>query len=83
LHKAGIATFVMIAPILPESENLVNLVSGKVDYVLIDRMNYHYADRIYRKYGMEYATTDEFFIQMKNKLVNDFKERGIPFEVIF
>jgi len=83
LCKTGITTFVMIAPILPEAEKLVQLVSGKVDYVRIDRMNYHYADWIYRKYGLEYAMTDEFFIQMKNKLENGFKSRGISCEVIF
>ncbi len=53
LHKAGIRTYAMIAPVLPGAEGLAELLKGKIDYVLIDRMNYHYADWVYRKYGME------------------------------
>jgi DNA repair photolyase len=44
LHRAGIRTFVMIAPILPHAESLPELLAGKVDYVRLDRMNYHYGD---------------------------------------
>jgi DNA repair photolyase len=61
LHKAGIRTYAMIAPVLPGAEGLAELLKGKIDYVLIDRMNYHYADRVYRKYGMEDKLTDEYF----------------------
>ncbi len=39
----------MIAPVLPGAEGLAELLEGKIDYVLIDRMNYHYADWVYRK----------------------------------
>ncbi|HEX9090100.1 MAG TPA: radical SAM protein, partial [Anaerolineales bacterium] len=53
LHQAGIRTFVMIAPILPEAEYLPETLAGKVDTVLLDRMNYHYGDWVYRKYGLE------------------------------
>ena len=44
LHSAGIRTKAMIAPLLPGAEGLVAELRGKVDYVLIDRMNYHNAD---------------------------------------
>jgi DNA repair photolyase len=83
LHKEGIKTFVMIAPILPKVENLIEKLEGKVDYVIIDRMNYHYADGIYKKYKLEYAMANKFFIQIKNKLTREFKKRKIPCEVIF
>jgi DNA repair photolyase len=83
LHKAGIKTFVMIAPILPKAEGLVEQLVGKVDYVLMDRMNYHYADEIYKKYNLEYAMSDKFFIEMKNKFTKEFKKRKITFESIF
>ena len=83
LHESGIKTFVMIAPLLPGAENLVDLVSDKANYVLIDRMNYHYADRVYREHYLEYAKKDEFFNQMKAKLSNDFKRRNIQCKVIF
>ncbi|MEN6518213.1 MAG: hypothetical protein ABFC38_08445 [Methanospirillum sp.] len=36
-------------------------LKGKVDYVLIGRMIFHYADREYREHGLEDALTDEFF----------------------
>ena len=52
LHSASISTYAMIAPMLPKAEGLAAELKGKVDYVLIDRMNYHYADWIYRKYGL-------------------------------
>ena len=68
LHKAGIRTYAMIAPMLPGAEGLAELLEGKVDYVLIDRMNYHYADWIYRKYGLQEKLTDEFFQRTTRKL---------------
>jgi hypothetical protein len=51
----------MIAPMLPGAEGLAGLLKGKIDYALIDRMNYHYADWVYRKYGLEDTFTDDFF----------------------
>ena len=70
LHKAGIRTYAMIAPLLPGAEGLAALLRGKIDYVILDRMNYHYADRIYRKYGLEDALTDDYFYQMKRELAS-------------
>jgi DNA repair photolyase len=68
LHEAGIRTYAMIAPILPGAEGLGELLKGKIDYLLIDRMNYHYADWVYRKYGLEEQLTDEFFYRTRRKL---------------
>jgi ABC-type amino acid transport substrate-binding protein len=51
----------MIAPILPNAESLAEILAGKVDYVMLDRMNYHYADWVYRKNGLEDEMTDDFF----------------------
>jgi hypothetical protein len=31
----------MIVPMLPKGEHLADALDGKVDYVLIDRLNYH------------------------------------------
>jgi len=36
LHKAGIRTYVMIAPMLPGAEGLAEILAGKVDYVIVD-----------------------------------------------
>jgi DNA repair photolyase len=68
LHKAGIRTFGMIAPMLPGAEGLAELLRGKVDYVFIDRMNYHYADRVYKKYGLEDYLRDDYFYRTKQAL---------------
>jgi DNA repair photolyase len=70
LHKAGIRTYAMIAPLLPGAEGLVELLRGKIDYVLIDRMNYHYANRIYRNYGLEDKLTDDFFYRTRDTLAS-------------
>jgi DNA repair photolyase len=70
LHKSGIRTYAMIAPLLPGAEGLAELLKGKIDYVLVDRMNYHYADWVYRKYGMEETLTDDFFERTRQKLVS-------------
>jgi DNA repair photolyase len=70
LHKAGIRTFAMIAPVLPGAEGLAALLKGKIDYVLIDRMNYHYADWVYRKYGLADTLTDDFFYRVKQELAS-------------
>jgi DNA repair photolyase len=68
LHRAGVRTFAMIAPVLPGAEGLAELLKGKVDYVVIDRMNYHYADWVYRKYGLEHALSDEFYARTAEEL---------------
>ncbi len=79
LRLAGIRTFVMIAPMLPGAEALVNILDGKVDYVLIDRMNYHYADWVYRKYQLESPS-----LSLKSQeLCSGFEKRGISCRVLF
>jgi DNA repair photolyase len=74
LHQAGLKTFVMIAPVLPGAENLPKFFKGKIDYVLIDRMNYHYGDWVYRKYGLEDKNTDEYFARMGKLLSSSFSK---------
>jgi DNA repair photolyase len=83
LHSAGIRTFVMIAPLLPGVEGLVDMLKGKVDHVLIDRLNYHYADWAYKKYGMQGAMDDEFFIQTGEELITGFEKAGIVCQKLF
>ncbi len=39
LHRAGIRTYAMIAPILPGAEDLAEILAGKIDFAIIDRMN--------------------------------------------
>lgn len=78
IHREGVRTYAMIAPILPGAEALPDLLAGKVDYVLIDRMNYHYADRLYREYDMEDKRSEEFFQQMEQELTLKFEKLNIP-----
>jgi DNA repair photolyase len=77
LHQAGIRTFVMIAPILPGAESLPEILAGKIEHVLTDRMNYHHADWVYRKYGLEDKMTDEYFYGMEQVLSAAFAKLGI------
>ena len=77
LHQNGIETYVMIAPILPEAENLIRMLAGTVDYIIIDRMNYHHADRIYNKHGWKEKNTGEYFDLLKNRMASDCAELGI------
>ncbi len=83
LHAEGIPTFVMIAPLLPGAEGLADLLKGKVDHVLIDRMNYHYADHVYKKYGMLWARDDEFFFQKGKEFQTAFEEAGIACKKLY
>ncbi|MEM3627219.1 MAG: radical SAM protein [Candidatus Bathyarchaeia archaeon] len=83
LHSLGLKTFAMVAPLLPGAEGLVKQLHGKVDYVLIDRMNYHYADWVYRKNKLEYTMTDNFFNQKKMELANALKREKITYKLLF
>src|SRR4030042_6970378 len=77
LHKVGLRTYVMIAPILPGAENLPEILAGKIDYVITDRMNYSYADWVYKKYGLEDKKTDDYFFRMERLLSSSFAKLGI------
>ena len=83
LHSEGIRTFAMVAPILPGSEGLVNALKGKVNYMILDRLNYHYADWVYKRYGLSMATEDSFFSQKGEELRKAFAKEGIPSRVVF
>jgi DNA repair photolyase len=82
LHRAGIRTYAMIAPMLPGSENLVELLNGKIDYLLVDKMNYNHAALIYRKYGLQDKNTLDFFDHTAHVLASKCKKLGIECQVI-
>ena len=82
LHRAGIRTFAMIAPMLPKAEGLVSELEDKVDHVLIDRLNYHYSDWVYKKYGLQNAMSDNFFAQKTKELYSSFKSKQIECQVL-
>ncbi len=54
----------MIAPLLPGADGLIEELPGKVDRVLIDRLNYFYANRIYMENKMEWAKEEPFLFRV-------------------
>lgn len=83
LHSEGITTHVMIAPILPEAKALVKELRERVDFVIIDRMNYHYADWVYREHKIEWALSEGFFLREAKELKRLLEKEGIPCEILF
>jgi DNA repair photolyase len=79
LHRAGIRTYVMIAPMLPGAEGLPGILAGKVDYAIVDRMNYNYADWVYRKYSLEDKKTDDFFYRTRREISSTFEKLDIDY----
>lgn len=83
LHERGIRTFAMIAPVLPGAEGLIGLLPGKADRVLIDRLNYAYADRVYRENRLEWAREDAYLAAKAEELRRGLTRAGVPAEVLF
>jgi len=83
LHAAGISTFVMVAPLLPHADGLAEALRGKADHALIDRCNYHYADRIYKEHNLARAMTGEFFQNQGEELCLAFERAGIPCQMLY
>lgn len=80
LHSEGIKTFVMVAPMLPNADGLVDMLKGKVDHALIDKYSYHYADWAYKKHGMQH---DYFFFEKGQELRAAFEKAGIPCRMLY
>ena len=83
LHAEGIRTFAMIAPLLPHAGGLAAMLKGKVDHVLIDRYNYHYADWAYKKYGLKQAMDEDFFLEQGGELKSAFEKAGISCRMLY
>jgi len=82
LHRAGIRTYAMIAPMLPGVESLAEALEGKVDYIIVDRMNYNHADWVYRKYGLDSKLTDNFFYRTGRELASRCRRLGIACRIV-
>ena len=82
LHRAGIRTYAMIAPMLPGAESLAEALGGKVDYIIVDRMNYNHADWVYRKYCLDSKLTDNFFYRTGQQLASICRGLGIECRVV-
>lgn len=83
LHQNVIRTYVMIAPILPEAENLIEMLAGKVDYIILDRMNYFHAVKIYERYGWKDKNMAEYFEVIGSKMAKDCNRLGIECRSVY
>jgi DNA repair photolyase len=83
LHRAGVRTYVMIAPILPGAESLPALLAGSVDYLILDRMNYNHADWVYQKYGMKDKLSEDFFRKTAREIASASRKLGIDCRFVF
>ena len=77
LHAAGIQTFVMIAPLLPKAEGLASILPGKTSSVLVDRLNYRYADWVYKRYHLEDFRTDDYFSRTSREICSALSNKGL------
>ena len=83
LHKAGIRTYAMIAPILPGAGLLPEALNGKVDYVMVDRLNYNHADWVFTKYKLRDKVSDDFYYQTGREIAGACGKLGIDCRLVF
>jgi len=78
VHRAGVTTWVFIAPMLPmDPKRLYEMVSPHVDYVLMDTLNYRGQVReVFIRNGWDYALTDEYAARTSGILMELFKDRA-------
>ena len=46
-------------------------------------MNYHYGDWVYKKYHLEDARSDEFFVTRAHELASGLTKMGIECQMVF
>ncbi len=85
LRSRRIRTFAFIGPLLPgDPARLIGKLEGKVERILVDRMNYLPAvASFYRQHRLEQAMTDEFFRSQAQRLATHAARIGIPTEILF
>lgn len=83
LHRSGIRTYAMIAPVLSGAEPLVKALEGKADYIVVDRMNYNHANWVYKKYRIQDSLSDDFFHETSRKLADLCMKSRIECRLVF
>jgi DNA repair photolyase len=85
IHSRGIQTFAFVGPLLPGGpETLISALSGKVDRILVDRMNYmETVIGLYRKLGLSESATDQFFHEQARRIACEANKHGLPCEILF
>jgi DNA repair photolyase len=85
IHSRGIRTFAFVGPLLPGGpEGLISALAGRVDKILVDRMNYlETVIGLYRKLGLSEATTDHFFREQARRIAREAAKHDLPCEILF
>jgi len=85
IHSQGIKTFAFVGPLLPGGpEGLISALAGKVDKVLVDRMNYlETIIGLYKKLGLSESATDQFFHEQARRIAREADKHGLPCEILF
>ena len=85
LHQEKIRTYAFIGPILPlDPEEMVNLLAGRVDEVLIDRLNYpNKVKTLYRRLNLGPYLEEGYFVHFGNDLKERFVTKGISVSMLF
>jgi DNA repair photolyase len=85
LRKEKIQTYAFIGPMLPlDPKQLVAMLDGLIDEVLIDRMNYpNKVKAIYRQAKLEKYLEENYFHLVGMELKERFEKKGIPVSMVF
>ncbi len=85
IHARGIPTFAFLGPLLPGgTERFIAGLAGKVDRILVDRMNYmETIISLYRKLGLTEEATDRFFHSQAARIAREAEKHGLPCEILF
>jgi DNA repair photolyase len=85
LRQEKIRTYAFIGPMLPlDPKPLVTMLTGLIDEVLIDRMNYpNKVKAIYRKAGLDQYLEEDYFHLVGTELKERFEKKGISVTMIF
>lgn len=85
IRSCGIRTFAFLGPLLPGGpERIVASLVGKVDRILVDRMNYRETIiGFYRKLGLLGAATDQFFHDQAARIGRAARASRLPCEILF
>jgi DNA repair photolyase len=78
VHRAGIHTWVFIAPMLPmHPERLYETIAPHIDHLMVDRLNYRQqVQAIFRKHGWDHALTDEYAKETGKWLLQRWENRS-------
>ena len=84
-HDAGVDTYAFIGPILPMNPDvLAGELNGKVDSVLIDKLNYSSkVSRLYKQHKLEEYLQADYFEAVRDRLTDLLTKQGIEVQPLF